>query len=141
VDALLARCREAGLRRTKLLERVLAVLLGNREPVAVKTLLETPGLGDTCDPATLYRLLGRLQGAGIVRRLGLHERAAYYELVAGNAHHRDYVVCTVCGRLQALDMHCPVEPLEAEVARRTGFRHLHHELQYYGICPRCLSEN
>jgi len=126
------------MRRTRLLAKVLEILVECDEPVAVKSLLERKSIGGNCDPATLYRLLGRLEKAGIIRRLGLHDRAAYYELISTEEHHHhDYVVCTVCGKLQSLDMHCPVESMEVEVSRRTGFQQLHHELQYYGICPDC----
>jgi len=138
LERIIERCRGQGMRRTRLLARLLGILLTDEGPVAVKTLSEHPEIGGQCDPATLYRLLARLQAAGIIRRIGLHERAAYYELVSEDcSDHYDYVVCTQCGRLEALDMHCPVEAMEGEVARRTGYRHLHHELQYYGVCPQC----
>lgn len=133
--ALLAACRAAGLRRTQLLERVLAVLQGRDEPVSIGDLQQARGIRGACNPATLYRLLQRLEAIGLVRRIGLHERAAHFAL--HRAHHHDYVVCRECGDVAALPMDCPVEKLEREVGRRTGFREVYHELQFYGVCPQC----
>jgi Fe2+ or Zn2+ uptake regulation protein len=132
---LLAACRAVGLRRTQLLENVLEVLRTHPEPVKIGGLLKARGIRGTCDPATLYRLLQRLEAKGIVRRIGLHERAAHYTL--HRAHHHDYVVCRECGDVATLKMACPVEKLENEVGRRTGFREVYHELQFYGVCPQC----
>jgi Fur family ferric uptake transcriptional regulator len=134
--ALLAACRAAGLRRTQLLERVLAVLQAREEPVNIGDLRQARGIRGACDPATLYRLLQRLETIGLVRRIGLHERAAHFAL--HRAHHHDYVVCRECGDVAALPMACPVEKLEREVGRRTGFREVYHELQFYGVCPQCV---
>jgi Fur family ferric uptake transcriptional regulator len=136
---LLAVCRAAGLRRTHLLENVLEVLRTHSEPIKIGDLVLAKGIRGTCDPATLYRLLERLESRGIVRRIGLHERAAHFTL--RRAHHHDYVVCRECGDVATLDMDCPAEKLETEVGRRTGFREIYHELQFYGVCPRCAAKS
>jgi Fur family ferric uptake transcriptional regulator len=132
---LLAACRAAGLRRTHLLRRVLDVLQSKAAPVSIRELLAAKGVQGVCDPATLYRLLQRLEEKGIVRRIGLHERAAHFTLRRG--HHHDYVVCRQCGDVALLDMDCPAEKLERAVGRRTGFTDVDHELQFYGVCPKC----
>jgi Fur family transcriptional regulator, ferric uptake regulator len=134
---LLAACRAVGLRRTQLLQNVLEVLRTRAEPIKIGDLVQARGIRGTCDPATLYRLLQRLESHGLVRRIGLHERAAHFAL--RRAHHHDYVVCRQCGDVATLDMDCPAEKLEAAVERRTGFREVDHELQFYGVCPRCAA--
>lgn len=132
---LLAACRSAGLRRTHLLRRVLDVLQSKAAPVSIRELQAAKGVQGVCDPATLYRLLQRLEEKSIVRRIGLHERAAHFTLRRG--HHHDYVVCRQCGDVALLDMDCPAEKLEQAVGRRTGFTDVDHELQFYGVCPKC----
>ena len=136
--ALLAACRAAGLRRTHLLERVLDVLQGREEPMNIRDLQQARGIKGVCSPVTLYRLLQRLETIGLVRRIGLHERAAHFTL--NRAHHHDYVVCRECGDVATLEMECPVEKLEREVARRTGFQEVCHDLQFYGVCPACSED-
>ena len=130
------RCREAGLRRTKALEELAATLLECDRPMTLSELAASPRLSDQCDKATVFRLLQRLDEKGIVRRLGLHERAAYFTLLLPGRH-RDYLICTGCGTITAVKAPCPVHQLEEEIRRETGYRGLYHELEFFGTCPDC----
>ncbi len=138
--SLLAFCRAAGLRRTHLLARVLEVLRGREEPVNIRDLQQTRGIKGVCSPVTLYRLLQRLEAIGLVRRIGLHERAAHFTLHRAH-HHHDYVVCRDCGAVATLKMECPVEKLEREVGRRTcRFPRSQFTMNcmfFTGVCPAC----
>lgn len=136
VDLLVERCRRSGLRKTALLEKVLRCLLHCGSPLTIQSLQQHPDIEDGCDTATLYRLLHRLEEHGIVRRIGLHERAAHYVLSSPGGHH-DYVVCVDCGDIRELEIDCPVGSLEERVSRDTGFDGIYHELQFYGRCPKC----
>ncbi len=135
---LIDRCRAGGMRRTQALESVLTLLLDSDRPMTAGEIAEAPALKGHCDPATVYRLLVRLEEHGILRRLGLRDRAAYYTI--RHAHtHDDYIVCTKCGSIEELEMECPVEALEAEIARKSGFTQLDHELEFFGVCPECAA--
>jgi len=133
---LVKRCRAGGLRRTKALEVLLGTLLKTDRPVTLAGLEKSRPLATQCDKATIYRLLHRLTDAGIVRRLGLHERAAYFALVLPGQH-RDYLICTECGTIAPIDAPCPVHELEDEIRQDTGYRDLYHELEFFGTCPKC----
>ena len=138
VKQTIERCREAGLRRTKAMEELIATLLENDRPMTLAELAGSPRLTDQCDKATVFRLLQRLANHGIVRRLGLHERAAYFALLLPGSH-RDYLICTRCGRIEPIQAPCPVHQLEEEIRHKTGYRNLYHELEFFGICPRCAA--
>lgn len=130
------RCRAAGLRRTKALEELLETLLESPRPMTLAELASSPRLSVQCDKATVFRLLQRLSGHGMIRRLGLHERAAYFTLlVPGN--HSDYLICTRCGSIEPVQAPCPVHELEDEIRDKTGFQNLYHELEFFGVCPKC----
>ncbi|MGC6565977.1 MAG: transcriptional repressor, partial [Akkermansiaceae bacterium] len=75
---------------------------------------------------------------GMVRRLGLHERAAYFTLLLPGIH-RDYLICTECGSIEAIQAPCPAHELENEIREETGFVDLYHELEFFGRCPKCAS--
>ena len=136
IAEVLERCRNAGLRRTKALERLLAILAAAERPMTLAELAASPGLADQCDPATVFRLLHRLVGKAIVRRLGLHERSAYFALLIPGRH-QDYLICTGCGSIEAVQAPCPVHHLEEEIRANSGFRNLYHELEFFGTCPKC----
>jgi Fur family transcriptional regulator, ferric uptake regulator len=130
------RCRTAGLRRTKALEELVTTLLESERPMTLSELAASPRLADQCDKATVFRLLQRLADHGVVRRLGLHERAAYFTLLVPGRH-SDYLICTSCGSIEAIQAPCPVHHLEDEIREKTGYRNLYHELEFFGVCPKC----
>lgn len=133
----IARCRAAGLRRTWALEELLNQLIHAKRPLTLADLADAAPLKDKCDRATVFRLLVRLEKQGILRRLGLHDRSAYYTLnVPGQ--HSDYLICTECGAIERLDIACPVEALEAQISKQSGFQKLYHELEFFGVCPSCV---
>ncbi|GAB4253132.1 MAG: Fur family transcriptional regulator [Candidatus Methylacidiphilales bacterium] len=129
-------CRKMGMRKTRALDRLLVVLMEAERPLTLAELHELATKTVGCDRATVYRCLNRLERAGIVRRLGLHERAAYYTLPDPDVHN-DYLICTVCGAIAPLLIECPVHELEEQISREYGFIRLHHELEFFGICPVC----
>ncbi|WAC19301.1 transcriptional repressor [Luteolibacter sp. SL250] len=130
------RCRAAGLRRTKALEELIRTLLENGRPMTLAELATSEHLADQCDKATVFRLLQRLAEHGIIRRLGLHERAAYFTLLVPGKH-SDYLICTGCGTIESIKAPCPVHALEDEIREKTGYRNLYHELEFFGVCPKC----
>ncbi len=136
VCATIERCRAAGLRRTKALEELVITLLENPRPMTLSELASSKRLSDQCDKATVFRLLRRLTEHGVVRRLGLHERAAYFTLLVPGKH-RDYLICTRCGSIEPIQAPCPVHQLEDEIREKTGFKNLYHELEFFGVCPKC----
>ncbi|MCP5536906.1 MAG: transcriptional repressor [Akkermansiaceae bacterium] len=136
LDNLITRCRAEGLRRTKALEELLLTLLEGDRPMTLAELAESPRLANQCDKATVFRLLQRLADKAILRRLGLHERAAYFALLLPGQH-RDYLICTECGSIEPINAPCPVHELEKEIRFTTGYKNLYHELEFFGSCPRC----
>jgi len=136
VTQAIERCRDLGLRRTKALEELLATLVESERPMTLAELSASKRLTDQCDKATVYRLLQRLTEHGILRRLGLHERAAYFTLLQPGKH-SDYLICTGCGTIESIKAPCPVHELEDEIREKTGYQGLYHELEFFGVCPDC----
>lgn len=132
----LDRARERGLRMTKALEDVLRMLIDANKPLTLADIAESKQLTSHADRATVFRLLTKLEKLGIIRRLGLHDRAAYYTMIFPGEHN-DYLVCTECGRIDRLDIECPVEELETQIAKKSKFTELYHELMFFGRCPKC----
>jgi Fe2+ or Zn2+ uptake regulation protein len=134
VEQAVAILRHHGMRRTRILNLVLHDLARRTRPATIAEVGES--LGETVDPATLYRMMERLLHAGVVRRLGLHERAHHYELLTPGQH-KDYLICTRCGAIGEINEACPVHDLQDILAKRTGYTELQHDLVFYGVCPEC----
>jgi Fur family transcriptional regulator, ferric uptake regulator len=138
VDRCVQSLREKGMRRTRALELVVEEMAKWGKPITLADLTARPSLVQQCDPATTYRLVMKLEEHGLVRRLGLHVRSGFYSLVIPDTHH-DYLVCTSCGDIQEIDMACPVHALEQDLAKKTGFTRIYHELEFFGTCPKCVA--
>lgn len=138
VEETIEELKKSGLRKTKALEKLIETLVESDRPMTLAELAASDQLEDLCDKATVFRLLQRLADRGVVRRLGLHERAAYFTLIVPGRH-SDYLICTSCGSIEAVQAPCPVHHLEDEIREKTGFRDLYHELEFFGICPACSS--
>jgi Fur family transcriptional regulator, ferric uptake regulator len=134
------RAKATGLRRTKALEEVLRLLILSQQPLTLADLAESQQLTDKADRATIYRLLMKLSERGIIRRLGLHDRSAYYTMIFPGRH-SDYLICTHCGVIKSLSIACPVEAIEASIAKDSGFSGLYHELEFFGVCPACAKSH
>ena len=124
------------MRRTRSLDLLISALVHCTKPVTIAELCAAGPLASQCDPATVYRLLMKLEEHGMVRRMGLHERSIYFVPVLPGQH-RDYLICTGCGSIQAVTMACPVRALEEKLESETGFRHIYHELEFFGVCSGC----
>ena len=125
------------MRKTRTLELALRVLVAERRPMRLDELADADALRGQCDQATIYRIAKRLEDGGLLRRLGLHERAAYY-VMQFPGEHGDYLICRDCGTIERLNRSCPVEALEKELAEETGYADLQHELEFFGTCPACV---
>lgn len=136
IESAVERCKQAGLRRTRALLDVLHILIEAGTPLTLADVAESPKLQSAADRATVYRLLMKLEERGVLRRLGLHDRAAYYTMVFPGQHN-DYLICNRCGKIERLDLSCPVTALEEDISRTSGFTGLYHELEFFGQCPQC----
>lgn len=136
LDWALACCREQGLRRTKALEAVLGSLVNSEKPLSLNQLEQTPYFQEQGDRVTIYRLLMKLEMHRLVRRLGLHDRSMYFVMNYPHSH-EDYLICKDCGKIETINLACPVEELEEEVSQKSGYQDLYHELEFFGTCPAC----
>ncbi len=129
-------CREKGLRRTHALRQILRALFRIDHPIGWANLAKEPDIVDSCDPSSVFRILVKLEEIGLVRRMGSPERSYYFMLNLPGEHH-EHLICTGCGKIDNLDVECPVGALEKRIKDRTGYRELYHELDFFGICPNC----
>ncbi len=136
VEWALGFCREKGMRRTHALRQILRVLFRLDRPIGWANLAKEPALADSCDPSSIFRILVKLEEIGLVRRMGSPERSYYFMLNLPGEHH-EHIICRECGKIENLEVECPVEKLEKKVTSKTGYRDVYHELEFFGVCPTC----
>ena len=76
--------------------------------------------------STVYRALGALVDGNNI-----------YELCKDHHHH--ILTCKLCGQTSYVDT-CPVEGIIEDVAAKTGYEIVGHNLEFVGICPNCIKK-
>ncbi len=131
VKDLIVLCRQAGLRRTECLRAILKCFVNESAPSSVQQLLKKEELKGRCDPATVYRLLSRLEVRGIIRRVGLPRRAAHFVLNE-KKDSRMYAVNTNTGIVSVVTPKFDEASVLAQVKAQVGFDVAYFEIQFYG---------
>jgi Fur family ferric uptake transcriptional regulator len=101
-----------------------------------------PGIG----LASVYRTLDTLVRLGLVYKFDFGDGRARYELadeIKGKAHHH-HLVCKKCGKVidytDFVDEELALlKKTEEALARKHNFRITGHLIQYYGLCPNCVT--
>jgi Fe2+ or Zn2+ uptake regulation protein len=129
-------CRKLGMRLTPGRRKILAVLAAHRAPVSLETVMQTGGVRQVCDATTAYRTLMLFRDAELVRQVALPAKVRFFVLnVPGESIH--FLICRRCGAITELDPEAHCEAMESAVAAAHGYTELHHEQQFFGICPAC----
>jgi Fur family transcriptional regulator, peroxide stress response regulator len=91
----------------------------------------------TTSLATIYKTLTLLKEMGQVLELNFVTVGSHYD--GNKPYPHPHVICTKCG--QILDPEsAAVAEISQEMARQTGYRITHHQLNFFGLCPRCQKE-
>ena len=87
--------------------------------------------------ATIYRVLGQFEQAGLLRRNSFAADKAIYELNEGM--HHDHLICLDCGRVEEF-FSADIEKLQQNVARDKGYTLGEHSLSLYAHCNKVRCE-
>jgi Fur family transcriptional regulator, ferric uptake regulator len=134
------RLRRRSCRVTASRQAILDILRRQSRPMSIKRIYAALS-GADCDLATVYRSMHLLVAIGMVKRFNLGDGAACFELLAeGDDGHHHHLVCTRCDEIVEIQ-ECSIHRLEAEIATRSGFEAVTHQLEFFGICPGCQNSN
>jgi Fur family ferric uptake transcriptional regulator len=85
---------------------------------------------------TVYRVLGQLEQAGVLKRSIFDATRSVFELDEGT--HHDHLICVSCGQVDEF-RDAAIEKRQAVVAAAHGFELQDHSLALYGLCATCKS--
>jgi len=125
-------------RETKQRETILRVLRNTRaHPTADWIYEEVKKEIPNISKGTVYRNLQVLQEDGSVSELNLNGTLSRFEAKQESHYH---FRCEQCGKVFDLDE--PVNnELDERVAKRTGFKVSHHQLEFRGLCIDCQQQS
>jgi Fur family ferric uptake transcriptional regulator len=92
------------------------------------------GMGEEIALATVYRVLGQFEEAGLLIKHNFDADHSVYELNQGE--HHDHLVCLKCGRIDEFYDEI-IEERQLAVAKEKGYTITDHTMYLYGICSGC----
>lgn len=126
-----ARCVEKGMRMTEQRRTIARVLNESDDHPDVEELYRRcADLDSHISISTVYRTVKLFEDAGIIERHDFREGRARFEQ-ATDAHH-DHLINLRTGEVIEFQSE-EIERLQAEVARRLGYRLVDHRLELYAV--------
>ncbi len=125
------------LKYTKQRYAVLEVLKESEIPLTINQIKDN--LDITMDLSTIYRILDAFEEKKILNKtVPLEPSLAVYDY--NRDIHKHHVTCLKCSTILVIES-CPLESYEEQVENNTGFIIKKHQLELYGICPKCQKES
>src|SRR6266487_4767383 len=126
-----ARCAATGMRMTeqrRVIARVLAEAVDH--PDVEELYRRCVAIDDRISISTVYRTVKLFEDSGIIERHDFRDGRARYE-TSPDAHH-DHLINLRSGEVIEFQSE-EIERLQAEVARRLGYRLVDHRLELYAV--------
>jgi Fur family ferric uptake transcriptional regulator len=122
--------RKAGLKVTQPRVAILDLLESHRNKhLTADDIYRTlTGAEEDIGLATVYRVLGQFEAAGLVVKHNFEGGQAFYELDSGE--HHDHLVCVETGKVTEFVSE-EIERLQAEIAEEHGYQIEDHSLVLY----------
>ncbi len=92
----------------------------------------------TTSLATIYKTMRLLKDMGEVLELTLTSVGTRYD--GNRPYPHPHIICTRCGRILDPEFE-GLAAVSAEMARQTGYQITHHQLNFFGLCPKCQRGN
>lgn len=88
----------------------------------------------TTSLATVYKTIALLKDVGEVLELGFPDGSNRYD--GNKPYPHPHIVCSGCGKIVDPEV-VGLDELENQIVRKTGFKILHHRLDFFGLCEEC----
>lgn len=126
-----AQCMAKGMRMTEQRRVIARVLAGSDDHPNVEELYRRCArVDDRISISTVYRTMRLFEDAGIIERHDFREGRARYE--TSSERHHDHLIDLRNGEVIEFQSE-EIERLQAEVARKLGYRLVDHRLELYAV--------
>ena len=91
----------------------------------------------TTSLATIYKTLSLLKNMGEVFEVTFASEGSRYD--GNKPYPHPHVICTKCGQILDPKFEA-MAGISQEIARQTGYKITHQQLNFFGLCPECQTE-
>ncbi len=135
-ESILQELRQRGFRMTAGRQAIVRILADAKQPQSIQEIHEAIiRQKQTINLTTVYRELDNLVQQGICRSMQFGDRHARFEVSPSD--HRHHLVCTECRTIEDVVMDHDLDHVEKTLKKRTKFKVLNHNLEFYGLCEKC----
>lgn len=138
LERMLAKLKTKNFRLTPQRLAVLKILAEDESHPSVAQVYEQVKADfPTTSLATVYKTVILLKEINEVLELGFPDGSNRYDGAKPFPH--PHMICTRCKKIVDPEL-ASLDDLSKEISRKTGYRVLHHRLDFFGLCPECQTE-
>jgi Fur family peroxide stress response transcriptional regulator len=135
LEKMLAKLKARNFRLTPQRLSVLEILSKSEDHPSVAQIYdEVIKRFPTTSLATVYKTVLLLKEVNEVLELGFPDEGNRYDGAKPFPH--PHVICTGCRRIMDPEL-ATLEELNEEMQMKTGYRIIHHRMDFFGLCPEC----
>ncbi len=135
LDQIIRLLRERGGRLTPQRLAMLRIIAKSEgHPSAEKIYDQIKADFPTTSLATIYKTLSLLKDMDEVLELNFAGMGSRYD--GNKPYPHPHVICTKCGQILDPEFTAMAE-LTQVMAQQTGYEITHHQLNFFGLCPKC----
>ena len=135
LERIIKALKDKGYRLTPQRLAMLKIIAASkRHPNAEQIYEQMKANFPTTSLATIYKTLSLLKDRGEVLELTLASGGRRYD--GNRPYPHPHVICTRCGQILDPEIAGMAE-VSKEMARQTGYQITHHQLNFFGLCPKC----
>lgn len=125
-----------GLKNTKSRQLVLQLLLQHGGVLTAEEIFQKLfAQKQTLNFSTVYRILEIFTQKGVTEKSYL-SNSRKYGFTLHAVGHRHRLICLRCHAVVEVE-HCPIAEFEEQLAEKTDFAIVGHNLEWYGYCAKC----
>lgn len=138
LEQIIKALRDRGYRLTPQRLAMLKIIAASkRHPNAEQIYEQMKANFPTTSLATIYKTLTLLKDMSEVLELNFATAGSHYD--GNKPYPHPHVICTRCGQILDPEF-VAVAEISQEMGRQTGYQITHHQLNFFGLCPRCQKE-
>ncbi|WP_099467583.1 Fur family transcriptional regulator [Konateibacter massiliensis] len=126
--------KSTDLKQTKKRNLIISILEEATAPLTAEEIMELSSKEIKMSFSTVYRALNALAERNIVTKTVHQDGKLYYKIQTHS--HQHILKCIKCSECISIDA-CPLESLEANLCAETDYKITGHNLEFFGVCPKC----
>ena len=139
IDEMLVKLKKRDFRITPQRLAILKILAASEGHPSVDDIYQEVKVEfPTTSLATVYKTISLLKELNEVLELSFPDGSNRYD--GNNPVPHPHAICVKCKKIMDPEL-MNIDALTEEMSRKTGYKIFYHELEFFGLCPECQTNN